>query len=69
MNPKFIPSRTVFVTPELRLDIISAGRLILIPILPAASASIPINIKKIGMANMRDVTKKLIFMEYYLHES
>jgi hypothetical protein len=55
INPKLIPSRSALVAPELKLEIISAGRLTLIRIRPAATASIPINMRKIGIANIKDV--------------
>ena len=50
----FIPSRIVFVSPELRLVTTSAARLICRPFRLATIASIIINIVKIGMAKKRD---------------
>jgi hypothetical protein len=51
----FTPSRSVLVAPELKLEIISAERLIFIPLRLATSASKRISTIKVGTIKNRDV--------------
>ena len=50
VKPNLMPSRRILVTPELRLEIISADWFTDIPFSFATTASIMMSIIKIGMA-------------------